>query len=117
MSERVDTSEERDKRAELMVRFLDLAENIEPFEGKKVQEVFSNETSRRELIENLDGSQFFELINGINGILRNKDKDEWEIDGGKVMLAGGWGDRHTPPRQEDKAGLLKKAFEEAGGDE
>ena len=112
MSERINTPEERDKHAELMVRFLDLARHIEPLAGKKVEEVLGDEESRRELLGSLSESEFLELANGINGILRDKEKNEWTIDGVKVMLRGLTGE-HTPPRQEDKEKLLKKAFEGA----
>ncbi len=112
MSEKISTPEHRDRRAEFMVRFLDLAEHVESFRGKKAEEIFGSEKERREFLRNLDESHFFDLLNGTNGILRNKEKEEWKIDGEGVELTGFSG-KQIPPRQEDKEPLLQKAFEEA----
>lgn len=112
MSEKIITPESRDRQAEFMFRFLDLAKNIKPFEGRNIEEVLRDEENRRALVERIDANEFIELINGVNGILRDKDKSDWTMDGKKVFLTG-FIEEHTPPRQEDKRALLEKAFQEA----
>lgn len=98
---------EREKRSEVLLRFLRSAENIEPFHGRKMKEIFSSEEEKRAFLENLQETEFTELLDGINGILRGKKKDEWGMDGETVALEGVMtGIGYVPPRQEDKPELL-----------
>jgi hypothetical protein len=75
---------ERDKRADVMVRFLDVAKNIEAFHGKKMEEIFKEEITKRNFLESLNAEEFEGLISGVNGILRKKEKKDWGMDGGAV---------------------------------
>lgn len=105
---------ERDKRSEVLLRFLRSAENIEPFHGRKMEDVFSSEEEKRAFLENLQETEFAELLDGVNGILRGKKKDEWGMDGETVALeAVMTGIGYVPPRQEDKAELLAKVLASA----
>jgi len=105
---------ERDKRSRVLSRFLRSAEHIAPLHGKTVEDVFSNESEKRTFIENLGSNEFFEILDGINGILRGKNKDEWEMDGEWVVLRGILlGTDYFPPLQEDKPQLLLKVLDAA----
>ncbi len=99
----------RDRRAEAMLRFMRLAEGIEAFDGKTVPEVFANEESVRNMIGELSDSEYVDLISGINGILRGKKSDDWQIDGHDVLLSGFTG-VDIPPRFEDKKILLNESW-------
>lgn len=116
MTERIVAATEsediRDKRAEVITRFLSIAKGIKQFEGRGLDEVLNTEDGVRGLIERLDANDFLSFINGVNGILRCKAREKWDIDGGEVMLHG-FIEEHIPPRQEDKEELLKHAFDEA----
>jgi len=105
---------EREKRSEVLLRFLRSAENIEPLHGRKMEDIFSNEEEKRAFLENLQETEFAELLDGVNGILRGKKKDEWGMDGETVALEGVMvGVGYVPPRQEDKPELLAKVLASA----
>lgn len=110
MSEKVNTPELRDRRAQLMVRFLNSARQIEVFKGKRIEEIFNNEKEKRKLINEIKPENFLELINGINGILRAKERKDWKIDGDEVYLEG-WIESAIPPRFGDKKELLMETLE------
>lgn len=98
---------DREKRSEVLLRFLRSAENIEPLHGRKIEDIFSTEEEKRVFIEGLQTEEFIELLDGVNGILRGKKKDEWGMDGEAVALEGATlGVGYVPPRQEDKPELL-----------
>lgn len=98
---------DREKRSEVLLRFLRSAENIAPLHGKKIEDIFSAEEEKRAFIEGLQNEEFVELLDGVNGILRGKKKDEWGMDGETVALEGAMlGVGYVPPRQEDKPELL-----------
>ncbi|MFA5925410.1 MAG: Fic family protein [Parcubacteria group bacterium] len=102
-----DQGTDRTKRADVFLRFIDSAKNIKSFQGKSFVEVFSTEGNKREFIENLSEKDFIELLNGLNGILRNKKKGDWGMDGEDVEVASPFGiNLYTPPFHEDKPGLL-----------
>jgi len=105
---------EREKRSEVLLRFLRSAENIEPLHGRKMEDIFSSEEEKRAFLENLQETEFAELLDGVNGILRGKKKDEWGMDGETVALEGMMvGVGYVPPRQEDKPELLAKVLASA----
>lgn len=105
---------EREKRSEVLLRFLRSAENIEPLHGRKIEDIFSGEEEKRAFLENLQETEFAELLDGVNGILRGKKKDEWGMDGEAVVLEGVMvGVGYVPPRQEDKPELLAKVLASA----
>lgn len=98
---------ERGKRSGVLLRFLHSAKNIEPLHGREIEDIFSSEEEKRTFIEGLQTDEFVELLDGINGILRGKKKDEWGMDGETVALEGVMvGVGYVPPRQEDKPELL-----------
>lgn len=105
-----DTIENREQRADVLLRFLSIAKNIEPLHGQKFEAVFSDEEHKREFIKNLSAEEFLQLLNGINGILRDKKKEDWKMDGENVGVGGSvfTGLEYISPRQEDKAELLEK---------
>lgn len=105
----------RDRQAKLMVRFLGKVKDIEVFQGRNLEQVLATEDSRREFVEHLSNEQFEGLLNGINGLLRGKDKADWQMDGKGVILTSelGWIDNSIPPRFEDKDDLLEQAFDGA----
>lgn len=110
----------REKRSEVLLRFLDSTTKIDAFNGKKIEEVFSTEEQRRNFIENLQPEQFLELLKSLNGILRDKKKEEWSVDGKKQFI-GTPGTRtnermagiEVPVREEDKEELLLKVLQGA----
>lgn len=103
---------DRDKRADAMLRFLHLVKKIEAFRGKDFEEIFSREDNKREFIENLKPEQFQQLLDGVNGILRKKDRRDWQMDGQTVELRSAidWGEGYRPPRHEDKPDLLRQTL-------
>lgn len=105
-----DETENREQRTDVFLRFLNVAENIEPLHGQKFETVFSDEEHRREFIKHLSTEEFTQLLEGINGILRDKEKEDWKMDGESVGVGGTIfsGVEHVSARQEDKSGLLEK---------
>lgn len=105
-----DAAEHREKRADVLLRFVGTSENIEPFHGQKLETIFSDEEHRREFINNLGAEEFTQLLEGLNGILRNKKKEDWKMDGQDVGVGGHifTGLEYISPRREDKPELLDK---------
>jgi len=109
-----EATENREQRAEVLLRFLNTAKNIEPFHGEKFEAIFSNEEHKRDFIENLSAEEFSQLLNGLNGVLRDKKKENWKMDGETVALESMFmGTGYVPPRQEDKPDLLAEVLETA----
>jgi len=105
---------DREKKSEFLLRFFRSTENIESFHGRKMEDIFSNEEEKRAFLENLQEAEFVEFLDGVNGILRGKKKDEWGMDGETVVLKGVMvGVDYVPPRQEDKPELLAKVLASA----
>lgn len=99
--------ESREKQADILLRLLDRSQNIEALKGQKLQEVFGDEGSMRKFIAEVEPEKFIELLNGLNGILRNKEKTDWRMDGDSVEVSGVFlPSEYIPPRQEDKASLF-----------
>jgi hypothetical protein len=108
--------QERNKRDELLRRFLVSATKIDGFEGKTAEEIFNteNEQGRRELIEKLSSDGYCDLITGVNGILRGKVKEEWCMDGVGVTAAGHEArGAHIFPNHKDKKEIIVKSWEGA----
>lgn len=103
----------RPRMAEKLLRFLSMSKNIEAFQGKSAEEVFDNEESRRQFILNLSPEEYTKLLIGINGILRNKDRDEWGLDGKEVAIIGSHGAVWDFPEFEDKPILLEQSLQAA----
>lgn len=109
-----DTTENREQRADVLLRFLNVAENIGPLHGQKFETVFSDEEHKREFVESLSAEEFSQLLNGLNGILRDKKKEDWEMDGETVALESMFmGVGYVPPRQDDKPELLAEVLSSA----
>lgn len=106
-----DGAELRMSKAEKLIRLMNVARNINTFNGKKTNEVLANEGERRQFILDLSFEQYLELIEGVNGILRSRPKAEWGADGEKVAMMGGHGAVWDFPEHEDKFELLKKSLE------
>ncbi len=108
--------ESRERRGEILQSLMISARNIDGLDGGTVEEIFNseNENIRRGLLENLSDEQYFHLISGVNGILRGKEKEKWEMDGVGVIAAGhevvG---AHIFPRHEDKKEILSKTWQAA----
>ena len=114
MEQDQDGEEDRDRRAKALLRFLKVSENIAPLQGQKIETVFSDEEHKRRFIENLTSEEFTQLLDGLNGILRDKKKDDWKMDGDDVALSSAFlGIGYIPPRQEDKFELLADVLRSA----
>lgn len=103
---------EREQRAEVMIRFLEVAKNITAFQGEPIEATLSLSEKRKEFLENLTEEQFQDLLNGINGIIRGKKKEGWQPDteeGGVVMSSMFFGEQSTP-RFGEKEILLSEVF-------
>lgn len=103
--------ENREQSADNLLNFLETEENIGFLHGKKFDAVFSDEKNKREFIKNLSEEDFTEMLNSINGILRNKGKADWGMDGEKVVLTGLSPDSYIHPQQEDKTELLSQVLD------
>jgi len=112
MEELEEEHQDRERQAKLMRRFLDISSEVAPLRGRRLEEVLADEESTRSFIESLSPTEFVEIVNGINGILRGKEKEEWAVDGKDVRLSG-FTEESFPPKFEDKLELLTKAFEGA----
>lgn len=108
-----DGYELRLKMVERLLRFLEIAKNIPALEGKSLEEVLGTEESRRRFIENLSPEQYQELLIGINGLFRNLDKEQWEMDGKTVVMGDPNGAHWKFPKFEDKPGLLALSLKTA----
>jgi hypothetical protein len=108
------TQENRDRQGEILLRLMQLSRNIDALNGKTIEEVFDteNEDSRRALIDRLSDDEYIGLLAGVNGILRGRNKEEWNMDGVGVTAAGqeviG---AHIFPRHADKRDILQKTWE------
>lgn len=101
--------ESREKQADILLRFLDRSQNIEALNGQKLQEVFGDEANMRKFIAEVEPEKFIELLNGLNGILRGKEKTDWNMDGNSVEVSGVLlPSEYIPPRQEDKESLFNE---------
>jgi len=100
---------DRAKQSELMIRFLSSTKNINGFENKSFKDILQNEEGKRIFINNLTLEQFENLLAGVNGILRNKNKDDWKLDGDNVALKGFVANAY-PPNFKDKRELLEKTL-------
>ncbi len=108
--------ENRDRQSEVLLRLMKLSRNIDVLNGNTVEKIFDTETedSRRELINRLSDNEYIELLEGINGILRGKNKEEWNMDGVGVTAAGQEvRGAHIFPKHSDKQGILQKTWEAA----
>lgn len=109
-------TEDRDRRAEVLQRFIRMAKGVDALNGKSVEEAFNSEdeNARRELLECLSPEQYCQLITGVNGILRGKEKENWSMAGVGVTAAGtevvG---AHIFPNHKDKQGILEKSWDGA----
>lgn len=105
--------EGRDRRAEVLERFIRMAKDIDVLNGKSVEESFDSEdeNARRELLTRLSAEEYCQLITGVNGILRGKEKEDWRMDGVGVTVAGteviG---QHIFPNHKDKQEILEKSW-------
>ncbi len=98
---------DRERRAKVLLRLLHNLSGIEAFGDEKFEAIFSNEQHKRDFIEGLNSDSFLQLLNGLNGILRDREVVEWNTDGENVSLQSTFfGVGYLPPRQEDKLGLL-----------
>jgi len=115
MAERLSIQQEKRSNAEeSSARLFDDLENIPALHGKKLQEMFSSENNIRSFIEELDEDDFVSFLNSINGIIRNKDKKEWQIDGAGIALRLGEGlPEYTPPHIEDRRKLFGEVLQAA----
>lgn len=105
--------ENREHQADLLLKFLNTNKNIDTLNKQEFKNIFSDEKNKREFIENLTIDNFTELLNSLNGILRNKNKEQWEIDGKNVRIASERMTSYIPPEENDKKELLVKVFETA----
>lgn len=106
----------REKRAKILMRLLKVGEDIDGFDGEFPESIFDSkdESRRREFIARISEEQYRDLITGVNGILREKQKEEWGMDGCDVALSEGEGVHgHTCPRQEDKKVILDESWKAA----
>lgn len=116
MNEQIDEARERNYRGELLLRFLNTAKNIEGLERQTVEQIFDPKTEnrRRELIAKLSAEQYKQLITGVNGILRGRNKKDWDMDGVGVTAAGeGVIGKHLFPRHEDKEEIIDETWQAA----
>jgi len=105
-----DGPEFRPGKAEKLLRLMNVAKNIESLQGNKAEDVLADEEERRQFVLNLSPDQYLEILTGVNGILRNKDKEEWAADGEKVAMMGSHGVVWDFPEHEDKKELLGQSL-------
>lgn len=109
-------SEDRERNSEVLQRFIRMARGIDGLGGRIAEEIFNSEdeSARRELINNLSHEQYCQLIIGINGILRGKEKEAWKMDGvGVTVVAQGSTEAHIFPNHPDKKEIIVKSWEGA----
>ncbi len=108
-----DGYEMRFEMAEKILRFLNIAKNIDAFGGKKAEEVLGDEESRRQFLLDISPEEYAQLIIGINGILRNRKREEWGMDGVTVVIGDQDDIRWDFPEFEDKQDLLNESLSAA----
>ena len=95
-------AQKRPERAERIIRFLDKT---------GAYEFFQNIGEEKEAVS---FEQFKSFLVRLNGIARETPVNQRGFDGDIVELTGGFlGETVLPPRQEDKEGLLRLAFDSA----
>ena len=107
-----DEGTDRNRQSEKMIKFLSIAKNISAFNGKSVEEVFSNEKSKREFIANLTEEDFINLVRGVNALLRDEQLGSSEMDFQGNMSVGSFlmGVRETFSHQKDKRDIFLQLF-------
>lgn len=99
----------RERRASALIRLLDRVRDFNLLQGKKFEDVFRNDENIRNFINELSPDEFVELLSGLNGILRDKEKEDWELDGGIVEISAPLLLRENiPPLQEQKRLLFSQ---------
>lgn len=112
----IEPTENRDRQSEVLKGLMRMAKGIDGLDGKTAEEIFyeEDENTRRELISNLSDEQYCQLVTGINGILRGKEKKDWSMDGVGVTATGheviG---AHIFPNHPDKKEIVVKSWEGA----
>jgi hypothetical protein len=105
-----ENSKNREKRVNVLLNFLEKAKNINAFHENNFFDTFSNKNNKKQFIQNLDEEEFISLLDGINGILRNKKKEEWGMDGEHVLVGNERMIGYYPPAQRFKKELLYKVL-------
>ena len=93
-----------------------MAKGIDGLDGKTAEGIFASEdeSARREIIRNLSGEQYCQLITGANGILRGKEKEDWNMDGVGVTAVGSEvRGAHIFPNHLDKKEIISKSWQAA----
>ena len=99
----------RERQASVLIHLLDRVQDISLLHGKKFEEVFGNDANIRNFIKELNSDVFIEILSGINGILRGKEKENWKMDGGIVEISAPLLPRESiPPLQEQKRLLFSE---------
>ncbi len=96
-----ETAEFRQEMSRKLTRFLSIATNIEALGGRTAEEVFADPESTKQFLSELNPDDYNKLLEGLNGILRGKDRSTWSADGHDVTI-GSW----SFPIQSDKIELL-----------
>lgn len=72
--------DQRDRGADILLRFINQMKHLDILDGKSVEAAFSSEQATRETLHQLDREAFVNLLQGINGILRGKRSRDWKLD-------------------------------------
>ena len=107
------TEVSRERQTQVFERLLNSATNVDGLDGKTPVEALSDGSEEiSSVIENMNSEQYINLLNGINGILRDKPKDTWGFDGKNVTI--GSGPDVSPwivfPHPDAKPELVKTSF-------
>ncbi|NQV89292.1 MAG: Fic family protein [Parcubacteria group bacterium] len=105
--------ENRDYRSDVLTKFLTGTRNIDALHGKSFKDTFQDQEHSKAFLNQLEEKQFVDLLNGINGILRDKRSKDWGMDGKSVMLTG-FAETDYPPHENDKTALLTSMYEAMG---
>src|SRR5204863_10056658 len=101
-----DGLELRQRMAEKLLFFLNSAKRIKALEGKTVEEVLGTPEARCQFILHVAPDEYRELLDGINGILRNLEKEDWGMDGKTVVIGNPDNPQWDFPEHDDKSDLL-----------
>lgn len=91
---------QRDEQSEKLIKFMDKLH---------ADEIFANEETKREYLNNLTFDEFKNLLMATNSLLRDIPVKRREIDGKTVFLNGPL-EQIYPPEYEDKEPLLQELF-------
>jgi hypothetical protein len=105
-----DGLELRQEQAAKILKLFDENEALPGFQGRYAREVLGNDESIRGFVRDISPADYLALLVTINGILRNRERSEWGMDGKDVVIGSQEDAKWDFPEFEDKEYLLARSL-------